>query len=66
MLTSGSNNGHYREAFPGGGNPGSTTCTQRRRELLYQSLCVMPLRLVERVLPWLVQLLSEEEAISFL
>ncbi|KAL5726400.1 hypothetical protein ACHQM5_009446 [Ranunculus cassubicifolius] len=39
---------------------------QRQRELLYQSLCVMPLRLVERVLPWLVQLLSEEEARSVL
>ncbi|KAF8399097.1 hypothetical protein HHK36_014963 [Tetracentron sinense] len=39
---------------------------QRQRELLYQSLCVMPLKLVERVLPWLVGSLSEEEAISFL
>ncbi|KAF5177424.1 Zinc finger protein brutus [Thalictrum thalictroides] len=39
---------------------------QRQRELLYQSLCVMPLKLVERVLPWLVGLLSEEEARSFL
>ncbi|MCE3051720.1 hypothetical protein HAX54_050588 [Datura stramonium] len=27
---------------------------KRQRELLYQSLCVMPLRLIECVLPWLV------------
>ncbi|KAG8366638.1 hypothetical protein BUALT_Bualt17G0100500 [Buddleja alternifolia] len=40
--------------------------TERQRELLYQSLCVMPLRLIECVLPWLVGLLSEEEARSFL
>ncbi|KAF9593211.1 hypothetical protein IFM89_020706 [Coptis chinensis] len=39
---------------------------QKQRELLYQSLCVMPLKLVERVLPWLVGLLSEDEARSFL
>ncbi|KAK8561556.1 hypothetical protein V6N13_149273 [Hibiscus sabdariffa] len=39
---------------------------QRQRELLYQSLCVMPLKLIERVLPWLVGSLSEEEARSFL
>ncbi|GAB2280041.1 hypothetical protein Dimus_014679 [Dionaea muscipula] len=39
---------------------------QRQRELLYQSLCVMPLRLIECVLPWLVGSLSEEEARSFL
>ncbi|KAG5521546.1 hypothetical protein RHGRI_033946 [Rhododendron griersonianum] len=41
------------------------TC-RRQRELLYQSLCVMPLRLIECVLPWLVGLLSEEESRSFL
>lgn len=40
--------------------------TQRQRELLYQSLCVMPLKLVERVLPWLVGSLSDKEARSFL
>ncbi|GAB4840321.1 hypothetical protein Ancab_021088 [Ancistrocladus abbreviatus] len=39
---------------------------QRQRELLYQSLCVMPLRLVECVLPWLVRSMTEEEARSFL
>lgn len=39
---------------------------ERQRELLYQSLCVMPLRLIESVLPWLVGSLSEEEARSFL
>ncbi|KAF3646143.1 putative chaperone protein dnaJ 15-like [Capsicum annuum] len=39
---------------------------KRQRELLYQSLCVMPLRLIECVLPWLVGSLSEEEARSFL
>ncbi|XP_057542697.1 zinc finger protein BRUTUS-like isoform X1 [Amaranthus tricolor] len=33
---------------------------QRQRELLYQSLCVMPLKLIERVLPWLVGSLGEE------
>lgn len=38
----------------------------RQRELLYQSLCVMPLRLIECVLPWLVRSLSEEEARRFL
>ncbi|PWA45725.1 hemerythrin/HHE cation-binding motif-containing protein [Artemisia annua] len=39
---------------------------KRQRELLYQSLCVMPLRLIECVLPWLVASLTEEEAKSFL
>ncbi|XP_044489871.1 zinc finger protein BRUTUS-like isoform X2 [Mangifera indica] len=39
---------------------------KRQRELLYQSLCVMPLKLIECVLPWLVGSLSEEEARSFL
>ncbi|KAK4409628.1 Zinc finger protein BRUTUS [Sesamum angolense] len=39
---------------------------ERQRELLYQSLCVMPLRLIECVLPWLVGSLSEEEARGFL
>lgn len=39
---------------------------KRQRELLYQSLCVMPLRLIECVLPWLVGSLTEEEARSFL
>ncbi|KAL9262924.1 Zinc finger protein BRUTUS-like protein [Drosera capensis] len=39
---------------------------QRQRDLLYQSLCVMPLRLIECVLPWLVRSLNQEEARSFL
>ncbi|KAL8463317.1 hypothetical protein ACS0TY_033323 [Phlomoides rotata] len=39
---------------------------ERQRELLYQSLCVMPLRLIECVLPWLVGSMSEEEARCFL
>lgn len=41
-------------------------CPRKQRELLYQSLCVMPLRLIECVLPWLVGSLSEEEVRSFL
>ncbi|XVF12294.1 hypothetical protein REPUB_Repub08aG0103500 [Reevesia pubescens] len=39
---------------------------KRQRELLYQSLCVMPLRLIERVLPWLVGSLTDIEARNFL
>ncbi|KAJ4959170.1 hypothetical protein NE237_026281 [Protea cynaroides] len=39
---------------------------QKQRELMYRSLCVMPLKLVESVLPWLVGSLSDLEAISFL
>ncbi|KAK1325947.1 hypothetical protein QJS10_CPA01g01509 [Acorus calamus] len=39
---------------------------EKQRQLLYQSLCVMPLKLIERVLPWFVSSLSEEEARSFL
>ncbi|XP_050237589.1 zinc finger protein BRUTUS [Mercurialis annua] len=35
---------------------------KRQQELLYQSLCVMPLKLIERVLPWLVGTLNEDEA----
>ncbi|PKU61987.1 zinc finger protein BRUTUS-like [Dendrobium catenatum] len=38
----------------------------KQRELLYKSLCVMPLRLLERVLPWLVSELTELEARAFL
>jgi zinc finger-like protein len=33
---------------------------------MYQSLCVMPLKLLERVLPWFVVKLNEAEAVSFL
>ncbi|KAK9277135.1 hypothetical protein L1049_006674 [Liquidambar formosana] len=39
---------------------------KRQRELLYQSLCVMPLKLIECVLPWLVGSLTDKEAMSFL
>ncbi|KAK4735905.1 hypothetical protein R3W88_010166 [Solanum pinnatisectum] len=38
----------------------------RQRKLLYRSLCLMPLKLMERVLPWLVGALSEDEARNFL
>ncbi|XP_020588456.1 zinc finger protein BRUTUS-like isoform X2 [Phalaenopsis equestris] len=38
----------------------------KQRELLYKSLCVMPLRLLERALPWLVSMLTDEQAKSFL
>ncbi|KAK7398904.1 hypothetical protein VNO78_10078 [Psophocarpus tetragonolobus] len=38
---------------------------RRQCELLYQSLCMMPLKLIERVLPWLVGSLSEDEAKMF-
>ncbi|KAF8103682.1 hypothetical protein N665_0186s0050 [Sinapis alba] len=39
---------------------------KRQQELLYQSLCIMPLRLIERVLPWLTASLTEDEAKNFL
>ncbi|KAJ4806511.1 zinc finger protein-like protein [Rhynchospora pubera] len=39
---------------------------EKQRKLLYKSLCVMPLKLLEQVLPWLVSKLSNEEARSFL
>uniref|UniRef100_A0ACD5VQK9 Uncharacterized protein n=1 Tax=Avena sativa TaxID=4498 RepID=A0ACD5VQK9_AVESA len=39
---------------------------EKQRKLLYRSLCVMPLKLLERVLPWLVSKLSDEEASFFL
>ncbi|KAF3339714.1 RING finger protein C2F3.16 [Carex littledalei] len=39
---------------------------EKQRELLFKSLCVMPLKLLEQVLPWLVSKLSNEEARSFL
>ncbi|KAF7819891.1 zinc finger protein BRUTUS-like isoform X1 [Senna tora] len=39
---------------------------KRQRELLYQSLCMMPLKLIERVLSWLVGSLTEDEAKMFL
>ncbi|CDO98421.1 unnamed protein product [Coffea canephora] len=39
---------------------------KRQRDLLYQSLSLMPLKLIERVLPWLVGYLTEDEARNFL
>ncbi|XP_054812756.1 zinc finger protein BRUTUS-like isoform X2 [Prosopis cineraria] len=39
---------------------------RRQRELLYQSLCMMPLKLIERVLPWLVGSLTEDQVKMFL
>ncbi|MQL90863.1 hypothetical protein Taro_023463, partial [Colocasia esculenta] len=39
---------------------------KKQRELLYRSICVMPLKLLERVLPWLVAPLSVQDAKSFL
>ncbi|KAJ1437911.1 Zinc finger, RING-type [Sesbania bispinosa] len=39
---------------------------KRQCELLYQSLCTMPLKLIERVLPWLVGSFTEDEAKMFL
>ncbi|RZR77420.1 hypothetical protein BHM03_00002487 [Ensete ventricosum] len=39
---------------------------EKQRKILYQSICVMPLRLIERALPWLVATLCEDEARSFL
>nr|GLL21912.1 zinc finger protein BRUTUS-like [Ipomoea trifida] len=39
---------------------------KKQREILYESLCLMPLKLIERVLPWLVGSLTEDEAKNFL
>ncbi|XP_048329443.1 zinc finger protein BRUTUS [Ziziphus jujuba] len=39
---------------------------KRQREILYQSLCMMPLKLIERVLPWLMGSLTEDETKNFL
>ncbi|CAK7349704.1 unnamed protein product [Dovyalis caffra] len=39
---------------------------RKQKELLYQSVCVMPLKVIERVLPWLVGFLTEDEARNFL
>ncbi|KAM2931946.1 hypothetical protein FF1_040080 [Malus domestica] len=38
---------------------------KRQRELLHQSLCVMPLKLIERALPWMVNSLTANEANNF-
>ncbi|KAJ3670660.1 hypothetical protein LUZ60_008086 [Juncus effusus] len=39
---------------------------EKQRELMYKSLCVMPLKLLERVLPWLVSKINDEEQKLFL
>ncbi|TVT96758.1 hypothetical protein EJB05_58031, partial [Eragrostis curvula] len=39
---------------------------EKQRELLYRSLCVMPLKLLEQVIPWFVAKLNDGEAASFL
>ncbi|PKI43844.1 hypothetical protein CRG98_035678, partial [Punica granatum] len=39
---------------------------KRQRELLYQSLCMMPLKLIECVLPWLIGSLGKVEARNFI
>ncbi|GJN15135.1 hypothetical protein PR202_gb02028 [Eleusine coracana subsp. coracana] len=39
---------------------------EKQRELLYRSLCVMPLKLLEQVIPWFVAKLNDFEAASFL
>ncbi|CAH9084819.1 unnamed protein product [Cuscuta epithymum] len=39
---------------------------KKQREILYESMCLMPLKLTERVLPWLVGSLTEDEAKNFL
>ncbi|XP_010906998.2 zinc finger protein BRUTUS isoform X1 [Elaeis guineensis] len=39
---------------------------EKQRQLLYKSMCVMPLKLLERVFPWFVTKLSDDEARSFL
>ncbi|KAG6707158.1 hypothetical protein I3842_06G018200 [Carya illinoinensis] len=39
---------------------------KKQRELLYKSLCVMPLKLIECVLPWLVGSVGDEAARSLL
>ncbi|BFG21102.1 hypothetical protein CerSpe_073750 [Prunus speciosa] len=37
----------------------------RQRELLHQTLCVMPLKLIESALPWLVNSMTANEARNF-
>ncbi|PON56330.1 43kDa postsynaptic protein [Parasponia andersonii] len=39
---------------------------KRQGEILYQSLCLMPLRLIEQVLPWLIGTMNDKEAQDFL
>ncbi|XP_006654746.2 zinc finger protein BRUTUS-like isoform X1 [Oryza brachyantha] len=40
--------------------------SDKQRELLYKSLCVMPLKLLERILPWFVSGLNDPDAEAFL
>ncbi|CAM0954073.1 unnamed protein product [Alopecurus aequalis] len=40
--------------------------SEEQRELLYKSLCVMPLKLLEQVLPWFVSKLDDANGQSFL
>ncbi|CAD5165963.1 unnamed protein product [Musa acuminata subsp. malaccensis] len=40
--------------------------SEKQCKLLFRSLCVMPLKLLERVLPWFVANLSDKEASQFL
>ncbi|KAG6475655.1 hypothetical protein ZIOFF_064884 [Zingiber officinale] len=39
---------------------------EKQRNLLFRSLCVMPLKLLEHVLPWFVAKLSDNDASTFL
>jgi hypothetical protein len=39
---------------------------EKQRELSYKSLCVMPLKLLEHVLPWFVSKLGDDDASLFL
>jgi zinc finger-like protein len=39
---------------------------EKQSELLYKSLCVMPLKLLEQVLPWFVSKLDDANEQSFL
>ncbi|ONK81679.1 uncharacterized protein A4U43_C01F31770 [Asparagus officinalis] len=41
-------------------------CPEKQRELLYKSICVMPLKFLERAIPWFVATLTEQETKSFL
>ncbi|KAJ3695692.1 hypothetical protein LUZ60_001069 [Juncus effusus] len=38
----------------------------KQRKILFKSLCMMPLKLLEQALPWLVSNLTDDEARSFL
>lgn len=38
---------------------------EKQHELMYQSLCVMPLKLLECALPWLVSKINDQERSLF-